>query len=118
MNKEQLESSLKINSTEIELLDKRITSHKANIEKFKLDRLKKALKNTTIEELENLWNTSDQDVRFEILELNNSVNEQMNKLEGYGGVKYGEIFDEVVEKNWDESIFIRLSEYYERYCKK
>ena len=57
----------------------------------------------TLEQLTEHWNKADESLRSDILEMNPNINYHFNKLDSYGGLRYGEIYDQVIREDFGDS---------------
>lgn len=77
-------------------------------------------KDTTLEELEKIWNKSDENQRYDIMTYIPEIKYQIDKLDSHGGLRSGEIEEEIYSKKWNESEWLEPNYefYFEDYCKK
>ena len=118
MNQNKFKELRNINIQKINELQIKIDLIKSEIETLKDNRLKEIMQNITLSELIKYWNSSPFNDRYDIIELNQYIDQRLNKLADYGGLTYNEILDDLLRADWDESQWVDLTEYFSEYCSK
>ncbi len=103
---------------------------KINEQQYKLEQKKKQIEikeakeyfsKYTYEDLEKLWNKDTSKaypVRCDILYRNPYVNDALNKLDSHGGMRWAELFEEVVRDDFNESEWLDMNDLYSVFLKK
>jgi len=83
------------------------------------NRFNDAFGQITIDELREIWKNADHTQRYLILDSNSDVEEHIEKLDSYGGLRENEIIQEIIEVEWNKSEWLPdMEEYFEPYCKE
>ena len=103
----------------VEELQKKKVEIVCEIKSLEEQNLKEIYGQLTINQIKSIWKKADHMQRFNILDSIPEFDTRFNKLDDYGGLRAGELMQEVIEAKWNDNQWIDdMETYFELYCKK
>ncbi len=119
MEAQELVLTLGKSIPKVEELQKKKVEIVCEIKSLEEQNLKEIYGQLTINEIKSIWKKADHMQRFNILDSIPEFDTRFNKLDDYGGLRAGELMQEVIEAKWNDTQWIDdMETYFELYCKK
>ena len=119
MSPQELVIDLSKSIPEVEELQKQKVDIKIQINRLEENHLKEIYGKLRVSQIKSIWKKADHMQRFNILDSIPEFKNRFEKLDDYGGLRTGELMQEVIEAKWNATQWIDdMESYFEFYCKK